>query len=258
MLIAVASLHQAGGSDASLAELRERARTTQLVILTADKGVVPEFVPAPLFRYSDQLRHIEDAGVWVWTRGGRPEAVMKVERYTVGILPRPWLYCFASVSPNLLVAEWNGDPAFKSQAPGIQWQALTDKAVDSRALRLAQMRDIARRFSAELIGRPDGSERRQMRLIPRPLFRSPETLAEGGDAAVFGFSGTGTNPDLLLLLDLLPAEGWRFGLAGMTAEGLVVRLGDKKVWEAEHTAGKGQVFDTWTGFFTNNISKTIE
>jgi hypothetical protein len=34
------------------------------------------------------------------------------------------------------------------------------------------------------------------------------------DVAVFEFTGTGTNPDLLLILDLPPKAAWQFGTAG--------------------------------------------
>lgn len=253
-LLMIAALHQSEGSEASLASLRAKALTTRVSVLTPQQTEAT-LEKTPLFRYSDQLRHIEDAGLWLWTRGGRPEAAMKVERYTLGIHPSQWMYCFTSVSPHMLLAEWSGNPSFQSKKSGVTWQKLSDNPVNSRPLRLTQMRDMARRFTAELIGKPDGSDRRQMRLIPRPLFRYPEILTDGGDGAIFGFSGTGTNPDLLLVLDLLPGEGWRYGLAGMTAEGLVVRLEDQKVWEAEHTAGKGSVFDTWTRFFVRTEAK---
>jgi hypothetical protein len=248
LLLAIACLHQSDGADASLTALRERADTLRLSTLVP-QPLPAEMVSTPIFRYSDELRKIEDAGIWIWTRGGRPEGVMKVERYPVGLHPSPWLFCFSSVSTNLVVAQWEDERTFKATKPGVQWKTLADKPLGNRTARLIQMRDLARRFSAELIGTPDGGNRRQMRLLSKPLFRYPEKLTEGGDGAVFGFTGTGTNPDFLLLLDETPGTGWRYGLATMTAEGLVVKLNDELVWEAAHTAGRGTVFDTWTMFF---------
>jgi hypothetical protein len=86
-----------------------------------------------------------------------------------------------------------------------------------------------------------------MRLLTRPLFRNDESN-EVLDGAVFGFTGTGTNPDVMLLLDLPTSGGWRFGAAGMTAEGVTVKLDDRVVYESPHTEDKRRVFDTWCYF----------
>src|SRR5262245_55966423 len=110
------------------------------------------------------------------------------------------------------------------------------------------MRDLARQFSGEILRVAATDERHQMRLLPRPLYRYPEGVPGIVDGAVFGFTGTGTNPDLLFVLELPTDSGWQFGLAGMTAEGLNVRLKDQIVWRLPHSAGKDHVFDNWTYF----------
>lgn len=251
LLLTIAALHQTDGAEASLVTLRDRAQSTRLTFLAPAKGE-PQFVPAPVFRYTDELRHIEDAGIWVWTLDGRPQAAMKVERYPPKLHPSRWLYCFTSLSSHLMRAEWDGETPYQTKQPGVRWQTLSEMPANSRPARLIQMREIARRFQAELISKPDGSNRSQMRLLSRPMYRYPDELADRADGAMFGFSGTGTNPDLLLLLDFTPGEGWRFGFAGMTAEGVTVRLGDKNVWEIPHTSGKGNVFDTWVALFSKH------
>ena len=75
-----------------------------------------------------------------------------------------------------------------------------------------------------------------------------QSLGETEDGALFGFTGTGTNPDLFLLVDLSKDDGWRIGFAGMTADGLTARLADKAIWSVPHAGGKGFVFDNWTYF----------
>lgn len=236
------------GDEVSLKVMRQRVQATR-VTLSDKANAKVQLVEAPVFRYSDEVRHIEDAGIWLWTDCGRPAAAMKVEHYQPGIHPRPWLYCFASLSSELVTAEWEGDPKYQARKPGVTWKPLDDAPAKTRAARLAQMREIARRFSAEI---KDLAENvRQMRLLPRPLYRYDDGLADVEDGALFGFTGTGTNPDLLLLLDLPKDGGWRFGFAGMTAEGLTVRLKEAAVWQIPHTAGKGQVFNNWTYFVPN-------
>lgn len=239
----------AAASEASLKVLQERVETTT-VTLKKENGREAKLVAKPVFRYSDELRQIDDAGVWLWTDRGRPVAAMKVEKYQSGRFPIPWLYCFTSLSSELVDAEWTTAKPFHAKQPGVKWQALSDDPATTRPARLVQMRDIARRFSIELLQDAAGTDRTQMRLLSRPLFRCDE-MPEVHDGAVFGFTGTGTNPDVLLLLDLPPTGGWRFGIAGMTAEGVRAKLSDKVVAEIPHTAGRGNVFDNWCNFHPN-------
>ncbi len=236
-------------SEASLKVLQQRVETTTVTV-SKEAGRTATLVAKPVFRYSDQLRQIDDAGVWLWTDRGRPVAAMKVERYQTGRFPIPWLYCFTSLSSELVDAKWTAAKPFHAKQPGVTWQALPDDPAMTRSARLIQMREIARRFSVELLQDPAGKGRTQMRLLSRPLFRCDET-PEVLDGAVFGFTGTGTNPDVLLLLDLPPKGGWRFGIAGMTADGVSAKLADKVVADIPHTAGRGNVFDNWCNFHPN-------
>jgi hypothetical protein len=143
-------------------------------------------------------------------------------------------------------AEWVDAKPFQARQPGTVWRLLDDKPGPTRAARLLQMREMARRFSAELLKDAEGKQRMQMRLLTQPLFRYEES-EEVLDGAVFGFTGTGTNPDALLLLDLPSKGSWRFGIVGMTAEGLKIKL-QERVYEFRFTAGTGTVFDSWCYF----------
>jgi hypothetical protein len=244
-------LAQVADKKASLELLQQRASGTRVSLVKAEQKRVDKesikLVEKPVFRYSDELRAIEDAGIWLWTSRSRPVAALKVERYREGGFRVPWLYCFTSLSSELVRAEWDDGAPFQARKPGIAWQSLDDKPATTRAARLLQMRELARRFSAELIKGAEEKERTQMRLLTRPLYRYEES-AEVLDGAIFGFTGTGTNPDLLVLLELLPKGPWRFAAAGMTAEGLRIKLSDRVVFESPNTAGKGNVFDTWCNF----------
>ena len=233
-------------NEASLKALQKRVETTK-VSLPKQEGKKATLVVKPVFHYTDELRQIEDAGVWLWTDRGRPVAAMKVERYQTRRFPIPWLYCFTSLSSELINAEWEDAKPFHSKQPGVKWQDLSDDPAKTRAGRLVQMREIARRFSAELLRDSGGKDRTQMRLLSRPLYRSDET-PDVLDGAVFGLTGTGTNPDVLLLLDLPTSGGWRYGFAGMTAEGVSVKLNERVVAEISHSVDRGNVFDTWCNF----------
>ncbi len=251
MLLMLVALDQVDASEASLAAMSKRAASTRLS-LVASPTKSPQLVPTPVFRYSDELRRIQDATVWVWTHEGHPVSVIKVEHYEPGRLAREWLYCFSSLSTELVVAEWDPAPTFRARQPGVIWKSLPDKPANSRTARLIQMRDMARRFAPELTQTPGKEDRYQMRLLSRPLYRYEETMSGQQDGALFGFTGTGTNPDLLLVLDLTEADGWRFSFTRMTTEGLTVRLDGETVWDVPHVSGAGRVFDTWTYFHPND------
>ena len=250
VILSLALLGQPADKKESLELLQKRAEGTSILLFqgrpAGDKGEPAQLVENPIFRYSDELRDIEDAGIWLWTDHNRPVAALKVERYKPRRFRVPWLYCFTSLSSDLLRADWPDAVAFAAKKPGITWQPLDDKPAPSRAARLLQMRELARRFSAEMF-KDKENDRTQMRMLTQPLYRCEES-AEVLDGAIFGFTGTGTNPDLLLLLDLPPKAPWRFAAAGMTAEGVRIKLKEKLVFESPHTAGKGNVFDTWTNF----------
>ena len=251
LFLSMALLGQAADNKASLEELQNRVNATQISLFrdeeTRDAGASARLVEKPVFRYSDELRQIEDAGIWLWTDRNRPVAVMKVERYKLGRFPTPWVYCFASLSPELVRAEWTDAPPFQARQPGVKWQPLDDEPAVARPARLVQLGELARRFSAEILSDPEGANRTQMRLLARPLYRFEES-SDVRDGALFGFTGTGTNPDLFLLFDLPPTGGWRFGAVSMTAEGVRMKLKDNLVYDSPHTAGRGKVFDTWCYF----------
>jgi hypothetical protein len=251
VVLSIALLGQTSDNKASLEPLQKRVKATRISLVTGIRqgaeGKPATLVETPVFRYSDELRDIENAGIWLWTSHNRPVAALKVERYKEGRFRIPWLYCFTSLSADLVRAEWEDAPSFQTRKAGVAWQTLADKPAPSRAARLIQMRELARQFSAELLKDAEGKERTQMRMLSRPLYRCEES-SEVLDGAIFGFTGTGTNPDLLLLLDLPPEGAWRFGAAGMTAEGLRIKRKDSIVYESPHTAGKGNVFDNWCNF----------
>ena len=251
MVMSIALLGQTPDAKSSIEPLQRRVTTTRVSLVKgvrqADEGKPVLLVETPIFRYSDELRDIENAGIWLWTIQNRPVAALKVERYKEGRFQIPWLYCFASLSQDLVRAKWEDAATFESRKPGITWQTLTDKPAQTRAARMIQMRELARQFSVELIKDAENRERTQMRLLSQPVYRYEEST-EVLDGAIFGFTGTGTNPDLLLLLDLPPKGDWRFGAAGMTAEGLRIKRKDSIVLEIPHTVGKGNVFENWCNF----------
>src|SRR5262245_46815671 len=122
LVLSLAVLGQETDAKASLEQLQKRVNGTRISLSSSEKtnraGADPRLVEKPVFRYSDELRLIEDAGIWIWIADNRPVAAMKVERYKAERFTTPWLYCFASLSTDLVHAEWADAKPYQSRKPG--------------------------------------------------------------------------------------------------------------------------------------------
>ncbi|MBW3542294.1 MAG: hypothetical protein KY476_18660, partial [Planctomycetes bacterium] len=95
-------------------------------------------------------------------------------------------------------------------------------------LRLKQMRDAARRFSAEIDDtRTDKSGvRRPLRMLTAPLYRYDSPADPIIDGAIFGFV-LGSDPEACLVLEARQEEGgpaWHYLWARMNGSEMTARL----------------------------------
>lgn len=238
--------------NARLVRMSGRAKRVQVHSLADEVRKTSQLVTEPLFRYSDEPRRIIDATLWCWQSDGRPTALLKIEENARTPHSKPWLYCVVSLSSELIEVERDGGREFSSRRPGLDLRPLPNgpEPANTKAARLTQLRQLARRFSATIVRDPKDNRRDEMRLLPQPLYRYANPEAGLADAALFGLTATGTNPDGLLAIELHGKDttSWRYGLARMTMEGLSVRLDNAEVWTAEFTSGTPGPFDTWHWF----------
>ena len=110
--------------------------------------------------------------------------------------------------------------------PGIEWRNLSSAppAAKGRALRLAQMRNQAKRFRV-IMGDKEPAE---MRMLTQPVFRSP--VESESDVGLFAFV-QGTDPECMLLLDATTDGTWRYALTRQTKWALKVELDGQQVAE---------------------------
>jgi hypothetical protein len=211
----------------------------------------------PLLRYSDVPRNILDATLWAWGEKGRPQAFLKVEAHRWESDQPPqvtWISCFSSVSPERINAKWKSGRRFETREPGLKLIPVSDAAQPAETLpsRLSQMKELARRFSAT-IDTTGQDSRQEMRQLPTPLHHYADPDAGIHDGTVFGFTTHGTNPDMLLLIEVHSSPDkdatWNFALARMTIGQLSVRLDGKVVYEAPFTGYSPGGFATWAWFF---------
>lgn len=214
-----------------------------------------KMIAEPLMHFSDPEINILDGRLWAWCDGGRPQAMMKVEahQWNGDVLPQvTWVHCFVTTSPERIVAVWPNGPRFTAREPGLKLEAFANgpRPAESKAARLTQMKALARRFAARQID--EGKKDLEMRLLPTPIYRYADREAGVEDGAAFVFASSGTNPTLLLLVELSEPEGrepqWQYSLARMTVRAMTVKLDGQVVYEQAFAGFGGVVQPSWLAF----------
>ena len=130
--------------------MREFAKDTKVV---ETKPGDPEeqaakLVANPIFRYSDEERFIPDATLWIWTRDARPVAFQKVEGNNHGG-GQAWTICFASLSENLIKAEWREGKRYAARTPGVKFRSIpnAEPPAEKARARSVQLNGLKDRFT---------------------------------------------------------------------------------------------------------------
>lgn len=246
------------GAGALRQEMQSLAEATEVQLPESD--ALAQLVSKPVFRYDDQPRKFIDATMWIWTDGERPVACQKVEaRLHQSTLQPQWGYCFTSLTAEKLAVRWSADRQWESQEAGVAFEPLPSAPrPDARdRQRKLQARELARQFSGRVLIDPRTKSSAEMRLLPRPIYEYADPQSEVLRGAVFGFETNGTNPDLLVLLEVrgnAGAEAWHFAPARMTTGGITLDHSEKTVWTAPFVSPHDGPFATWLFFSTERES----
>ena len=241
--------------DSGAARLREMARqAAAIAIRTTDAGGGPvECAPDPVFRYDDQPRRIEDATLWIYGRGGRPSAALKVEIY-----PDMGIEGLVSLSTEPISADWS-DLHWVSTAPGIELRPVADAPAPAGTPRerLTQLKAIAARFSGFELEPPNG--RLQMRMLPKPILRYDDAPAGLLDEAIFSLA-YGVNPEVLVVIEARKAAGtaaptWQYGFGRLGGTDVSVSLDGREVWKQGAVAPVPQSRAT---YMNRNLKRVAE
>jgi len=207
--------------------------------------------PQPVLRWRNVARGQEgEAMMVVWAHRGRPLAIASIY---------PWQgylnHEFGSLSRSAqLLARDNGNVAWSPKSPGVELRPVPDAPppAETPAARLRQLKSIAGRFKATMTGwKGDNSDREELRLLPRPLYRYSVTDPQDGepavlDGALFAFV-MGTDPETVMLLEAVGTQGsatWQYAFVRATSGGLEVRLENEVAWRAEKFQGPRSPTDT--------------
>jgi hypothetical protein len=185
-------------------------------------------------RWANNARGSEDGMTIVYVHAGRPLAAACVY---------PWdkrlIHDLQSLSRDKIVARKGGALVWQPQEPGVTFAPIPDAPAPegSPIQRLRQMKSLAEQFQSAMLGwKADSTDREELRLLPRALFRYEPKEGPVIDGAVFAFV-MGTDPESLLLIEAVKDEAgaatWQFAFARRTSGELEGRHWDKIVWHVD-------------------------
>jgi hypothetical protein len=218
----------------TLRELIDASIKSYKVFPDADAKQPAEVLTA--LRWANNTRGSEDGLTLLFMHGGRPLAACCIY---------PWAgrleHDFESLSRDKIVARRDSTIVWQPEAAGVAFADVPEAPppAATRAMRLRQMKSLAEKFQATLLGwKTDNTDREELRLLSRPLYRYDPKEGPVTDGAVFAFA-MGTDPEALLLLEVVKAgadakEGikWQYAFARRTSGELEARLDGKTVWKA--------------------------
>ncbi len=235
--------------EARLSVMRERAAEFEV---NQTGGGQRQHVPLrnePVFRYTDQPRGFIDATLWCWVSKGRPVAMMKVEATANARAPY-WQFCVASLADGPIDVSFPTGRRLAAPRAGVVLRPF-DNAPDPGdrpTARLRQMKELIARFAATILVDGKESLKQEMRLLPSPIHRYGDLSAGLVDGVIFGLTTNGTNPDMLIVIELRKdgetGARWDYGIVKMTYAEVHIRLDQGEIYSSPIT----EPLETWTYF----------
>jgi len=199
--------------------------------LQSESTETMKFRKESLLRYDDKTRPgdggaqaLLDATAWRLGEAGRPLAIVTLEIYPLRKATAVMTYEFVSLSPLAFEMKNSRGVIWTPSGTELMMAPLPEapEPADTKRSRLAQMRQLARRFTAQAEWR---GEKIECRLLAQPIDRYDDEAAGIIDGAVFVFAN-GTNPEMGLLLECSD-KFWSYGVFRLTAATLCAQFDGK-------------------------------
>jgi hypothetical protein len=189
----------------------------------------------PLLRWSNPIAGSVYGEVFLWHVDRRPAALASIFR---------WYHPFkdgtveiVSLSARPVQAREEDEVKWDCREAGVTFEAAGDMKAPapSKGNRLVQMRELVRRFAAELKDERGGeSVTRELRLLNQPIYRYESPKQGVIDGGLFAFAEA-NDPEVIVIVEAFRDDGaqkWRYALARMNNHELQVRCdGDVvKTW----------------------------
>ena len=203
-----------------------------------------EFSADPVLRWSNPIRNVDDAAVFVCLSKERPELVATVMSYRDGKKNLRRAYEFLSISQDRLDAVRSGARFWHPDKPGFTWRPIPDAPApaETAAQRRRQMHDLAAKFQVAV---QSDKNRYELRMLSQPLYRYQNAKANILDGALIAFVD-GTDPELILALETESEKpSWKFACGRLTRWEIEVQYQNKVVSEFPQTTGAGDAADVY-------------
>jgi hypothetical protein len=192
-----------------------------------------KFIEAPVIRWTNPVNAAKDGTVFLWTRGGRPQAILQLYTYDDEHFSHEW----QSLAEEPITAERDGETTWKPAESGVRFANLTeaDRPAATPAARLRQMKGLAEKFSSTFLPVVAAENDRpvELRLLVQPLLRYESPDANVIDGALFAFV-QGTDPQSLLILEACQVDSskaaWRFAFARLASGAVAAKLDDRQIF----------------------------
>jgi hypothetical protein len=126
----------------------------------------------------------------------------------------------------------------------------TDQPAETARARTSQIKTIKDRFSGRL-GGADEKQGAETRTIPKAIFEYADPQTKLPLGAIFGMNSTGTNPDVLLLIEARNDDSgklrWHYAHARRTDASVRLHLANVQV--CSQPAVNNGTFETWAYYF---------
>jgi hypothetical protein len=219
----------AGLAAARLAYMKQSVRDYD-IRSDDDRDAKFQLQPEPTLRFTNPMGRARDGTVFLWfDEAGRPAAVVQVSLN--GRLN--WIHEFSSLSPKPFTARSDRGHVWTPSTGGVEFKPVpgAPRPSDTPLRRLAQMRELTRKFAVE-----DNFHRQSLqplRLLSKPFARYDSPKSGVLDGALFCYVLT-TDPEAYLMLEAREEKGgpaWHYAFAPSTVFPLKASWEGKTVWE---------------------------
>jgi len=206
--------------------------------LESDQKTPLEVKSDAKLRYWNSVRAGNNHGeLFIWTRNGRCVLAGSILSYEKSSIVRGVGHEFHSFSPEKIIGQRDAK-AIEMSALGVDFKPVpgAKPPAKSRALRMAQLRRLAKSFEASTMSTEGVSQ--PLRALSQPIYRY-ETKEVSDDGAIFAYV-TGTDPEVLVAIESRQTDNgpiWHFGAARFTDLPITLKYKDKSVWEFNEEVG---------------------
>jgi hypothetical protein len=231
LLSAIPSSAQEPPTYKSLREMIDAS--VQQVEVVTDPESKSAAEPLVALRWANNARGSEDGTTLLYIYEGKPLATACLY---------PWdgklVHDFEQLSRGKIFGRMDGAIIWRPQQSDLKFAPIpgAEPPEATPAQRLRQMSRLSEQFQSTLLGwKADNTDREQLRLLVKPLYRYQPKSGNVIDGAVYAFA-MGTDPESLLLIEAVENQGqrrWEFAFARRTSGELEGRHKDKVVWHAD-------------------------